>query len=186
MDKEKDGKETKEKEEEGVDSEGSLVLTGGKLDIDKILTPAGKKFIKEEGIMPFNPVEMAGDEEASIKLGTRAGEVYGGSLYAIVSAALRDDLPIEKRVRRAMMGARPLLSMFFSATDVYNRFSQIENSILLEDVGLTPSGAKKYGSRQPDAADVIKDLKKQMDDLKRENTELKTKANEGKGKAKAF
>ena len=176
MGKKEEGKEKKEGEEkEGVDSEESLVLTGGKLDIDKILTPAGKKFIREEGIMPFNPVEMTRDEEESIKLGMQAGEVYGGSLYAIVSAALREDLPIEKRVRRAMMGARPLISMVFGATDVYNRFSQIENSVLLENLGETSSGAKQYGHRvsQPDAEDVIEDLKKQMADLKRENRELK-------------
>ena len=177
MVKEKEEKEKKEEEKEGVDSGDSLVLAGGKLDIDKILTPAGKKFIKEEGLMPFNPVEMAGDEEASIKLGMRAGEIYGGSLYAIVSAALREDLPIEKRVRRAMTGARPLISMIFGATDVYNRFSQIENSVLLEDLGVGASGAKQYGehrgSRRPDAEEVIEDLTKQMEDLKQENRELK-------------
>lgn len=174
MKDEKEGKreEGEEKEEKVEEEEKGLAVTG-RLDINKILTPEGKKFIKEEGIMPFNPVEMAGDEEASMKMGMEAGEIYGGSLYAIVTAAMRDDLPINKRVRRAMMGVRPLLSMFFGATDTYKRLQYIEDSVLLEELKVQ-GGVKQYGRKsQPDANEVIQELQEKLESLTAENKELR-------------
>jgi len=172
MKDEREKKEGKEEEKEVVEEEQGIVVAG-RLDIDKILTPEGKKFIREEGIMPFNPVEMAGDEDTSIKLGMKAGEIYGGSMYAIVSAALRDDLPINKRVKRAMLGARPLISMFFGAADVYKRFQEIEDSVLLEQMGVK-GGVKQFGNKgRPDANDVISELKARLNTLEEENKELK-------------
>jgi len=165
-----------EKEESGEGKDRDVF--GIKLASIKVGSELAKMSVEEavrkEGILPFNPIEIA-DDETTEKLGRQAGMVYGASAYAIWKALRRDDLPVDKRIRLGMKGARPLLGMLLQGIDTVNRYNAIEDAILRgEDVETAQK--RRY---TPSAADVVYDLKKRLAELEEENTALKAKTNKG-------
>ena len=122
--------------------------------------PKVKKAI-EQGIMPFNPIEMAKDSEALIKMGKDAGRVYGGSLWSIKTAFVRDDLPFDVRVAKAGKGAVSIISMILSAMDEFKRYQWLEDSVLLEKA----KGKNTYEKRESDD-DYLEWLKSEVKRVK--------------------
>lgn len=167
----------KGKREEGkVKEELGVELAGIKMG-SELAKMSVEEAVRKEGILPFNPIEIA-DEETTEKLGRQAGVVYGASAYAIFKALTRDDLPVDKRVRLGMKGARPLLSMVLQGVDTYNKFGAIEDAILRGE-DLETAQKRRY---TPSAEDVVRDLKKRLAELEEENIALKAKTNKGGNK----
>jgi len=160
--KKKSGRKSKKKE-----SETAFGLAIPELKVDeKLAKMSVEEAIREEGILPINPVEVATDDVTE-QLGRQAGAVYGASLFALVKAFTRTDLPINKRVRVGVKGVRPLLSMMLQATDTYHRFSGIENAIIRGEPIETGS------ERSPTAHEVIRDLQQRLEKIEQENKELR-------------
>jgi len=160
--KKKSGRKSKKKESETA---FGLAIPEIKVD-DKLAKMSVEEAIREEGILPLNPVEVATDDVTE-QLGRQAGAVYGASLFALVKAFTRTDLPINKRVRVGVKGVRPLLSMILQATDTYQRFSGIENAIIRGEP--IEAGAE----RSPTAHEVIRDLQQRLEKIEQENKELR-------------
>ena len=183
----------KEKREEGKEEDvQGLVFSRIKVG-SELAKMSVEDAVRKEGILPFNPIEIA-DEETTEKLGRQAGVVYGAAAYTLWKAGTRDDLPVDKRVRLAMKGARPLLSMILQGVDTVNRFNAIEDAILHGE-DLETSQKRRYTPSARDrrtpsdsivsAADVVYDLKKRLTELEEENTALKA-GKKKDTKAKAF
>jgi len=176
--------EEKEKEEkkEQVKEEGLMHL-GIKID-PALAKMSVEDALKNEGILLYNPVEVA-DERTSELLGQKAGVVYGASSYALAKAFFRDDLPTDKRMRLAVKGVRPLLSMVFQGLETYNRLQTIEDSLLSGDDFETAMGRVKERrpvasarGRETSAMDVILDMEKRLRTLEDENVALKKEKEE--------
>ena len=175
--KKKSGGESKKKE-----SETAFGLAIPELKVDeKLAKMSVEEAIREEGILPFNPVEIGTDDVAE-QLGQQAGAVYGASLFALIKAFTRTDLPLNKRVRVGVKGVRPLLSMMLQATDTYHRFSAIENAILQGEP--IEAGGRKVAERAPTAHEVIRDLQQRIERIEQENKELRAALQEKKEKRK--
>jgi len=146
---------------------------------EKLAKMSVEEAIKEEGILPLNPVEIAGDDVTE-QLGRQAGAVYGASLFALVKAFTRTDLPINKRVRVGVKGVRPLLSMILQATDTYQKFSGIENAIMYGEPRGAGIDGRKVTERSPTAHEVIRDLQQRIAKIEEENKELRAALQEKK------
>ena len=168
----------KEEDKEEKDEPG-IELAGIKMG-SELAKMSVEDAVRKEGILPFNPIEIA-DEETTEKLGRQAGVIYGASAYALWKAATRDDLPVDKRIRLGMKGARPILSMILQGVDTVNRFDAIENAILRGE-DLETAQKRRH---TPSAEDVVRDLKKRLTELEEENTALKAEKKKD-AKAKAF
>lgn len=127
--------------------------------------------VKIEGILPMNPIEVADDKSVE-NLGRQAGVVYGASIYTLLKALTRDDLPVDKRVQIGMKGVRPLLGMVLQGVDTFNKFSVIEESILYGNASQKEGGV--FG-RAPSATEVFLEIEKRVHSLEEENKELKKK-----------
>ena len=171
--KKKSGRKSKKKESETA---FGLAIPEIKVD-EKLAKMSVEEAIKEEGILPLNPIEIAGDDVTE-QLGRQAGAVYGASLFALVKAFTRTDLPINKRVRVGVKGVRPLLSMMLQATDTYHRFSGIENAIIRGEP--IEADGRKVAERSPTAHDVIRDLQERIEKIEQENKELRAALQEKK------
>ena len=166
--KKKSGRKSKKKESETA---FGLAIPEIKVD-EKLAKMSVEEAIKEEGILPLNPVEVATDDVTE-QLGQQAGAVYGASLFALIKAFTRTDLPLNKRVRVGVKGVRPLLSMILQATDTYQRFSAIENTILRAESIEAGIDGRKVAERSPTAHEVIRDLQQRIAKIERENKELR-------------
>ena len=175
--KKKSGRKSKKKESETA---FGLAIPELKVD-DKLAKMSVEEAIREEGILPLNPVEVATDDVIE-QLGQQAGAVYGASLFALTKAFTRADLPINKRVRVGIKGVRPLLSMILQATDTYQRFSAIENTILRAES--IEADGRKVAERSPTAHEVIRDLQQRLEKIEQENKELRAALQEKKEKRK--
>ena len=171
----------KEKKEEGKERDEQGIAFAGIKVGSELAKMSVEDAVRKEGILPFNPIEIA-DEETTEKLGRQAGVIYGASAYAVWKAMTRDDLPVDKRIRLGMKGARPLLSMILQGVDTVNRFNAIEDAILRGE-DLETAQKRRY---TPSAEDVVRDLKTRLTELEEENTALKAAGKEKDTKAKAF
>lgn len=157
-----------EPEEEGVGNEFGLTRIDSKLAKMSV-----EEAVKKEGILPFNPVEIADDKTAE-NLGRQAGVVYGASTYAIYKAVTRDDLPVDKRIRLGIRGIRPLLGMALQGIDTYNKFNTIEEAILRgEDLETATAKARRTREYTPSALDVVRELEERLTKLEEENAAIK-------------
>jgi len=140
-----------------------------------------EELVKEEGLLPFNPMHMVSDEDAE-KLGAHAGMIYGASIASIAQSLTRDDLTLDKRVSLGIKGVRPLLAAFISAWETSKILSDKEAEIL--GIGLLESAGVRGSVRGESvtAAEVIAELREEVklskDDrelLRKELEELKKK-----------
>jgi hypothetical protein len=185
------GEEKKEEEKRGEKGKGrrgekkvrgekkpetALTIAGVPIKIDKRYEKMSVvEALQKEGVLPINPLEVV-DEDTSMYLGSQAGTIYGASIYTLGKAFIRDDLPLDKRVRLGLKGVRPILSMIFQAVDTYNRFGEIEESILSGEA--YEEIENKIRSRRrltPTAQEVIADLQQRLKEVEEEKVALEAK-----------
>jgi len=158
--KSKRGKKKTKRIEDTLGMELSDVKVGSELAKMTV-----EEAVKQEGILPINPVDIA-DDETSEKIGREAGMIWGASIYTLIKAFTRNDLPVSKRIRLGMKGSRPIISAFIQGIETAARLSKIENSILTE--------AREIPTKNtPTAHDVIAELKNRIEALEKENEALK-------------
>lgn len=166
MGEEKKKEDEKEDLTSRLDSVLSLRGVKGK-DLAKMSV---EELVKEEGLLPFNPMHMVSDDDAE-KLGAHAGMVYGASIASIGQSLTRGDLPLDKRVRLGVKGVRPLLATFIAAWETSKLLTDKEAEIL--GVGFSESVGVR-GSVRGDsvtAAEVIEELRKELK-LSKDDREL--------------
>jgi hypothetical protein len=163
------------KEEQG--QEIALNVAGVPIKVDKRYENMSVvEALRTEGVLPINPLEVV-DEDTSMILGSQAGTIYGASIYTLAKAFGRDDLPLDKRVRLGLKGARPILAMIFQAVDTYNKFGDIEASLLggetFEEIKLRLKAGR--GRVTPSAQEVIAELQEKLKEVENEKDALKAK-----------
>lgn len=122
------GTRSRKKKEEIKDAAGLGGLPAVRVR-EEIAKMTVEDAVRKEGVLPYNPIDVV-DDETLDKLGQHAGAVYGASLFTVIKAISREDLPMDKRVRRAMRGVRPLLNMVMEGASAYSRLNTLEDALL--------------------------------------------------------